>query len=156
MNFTLHSSFCIFHSSFFISTLMPSRPTRVGDQIRTEIANLLAREVQDPGIGFLTVTYVKVTPDLQQARVYYTTMGDEKARRESARALERATPFLRRQLGRRLRLRRVPELAFFFDESVERQDRIERILQEIHAGESAATHAHHEPSRHDDPERDEE
>jgi ribosome-binding factor A len=119
-----------------------SRPTRVGDQIRVEISDLLAREVQDPGIGFLTVTHVKVTPDLQQARVYYTTMADERGRRESQRALERATPFLRRQLGRRLRLRRVPELQFFFDDSVERQDRIERILQEIKAErtEAAATH----------------
>ena len=119
-----------------------SRPTRVGDQIRVEISDLLAREVHDPGIGFLTVTHVKVTPDLQQARVYYTTMADERGRRESQRALDRATPFLRRQLGRRLRLRRVPELQFFFDESIERQDRIERILQEIEAErtEAAATH----------------
>jgi ribosome-binding factor A len=107
------------------------RPSRVGDQIRAEIADLLMKEIHDPGIGFLTVTHVKVTSDLQQARVYYTTLGDEKARRESARALERATPFLRRQLGQRLRLRRAPELQFFFDESIERQDRIERILQEI-------------------------
>ena len=113
---------------------MPSsRPARVGDQIRVEISELLAREVSDPGIGFITVTRVNVTPDLQQARVFYTSLGDEKARRESQRALSRATPFLRRQLGRRLRLRRIPELQFFFDESVERQDRIERILQDITA-----------------------
>jgi ribosome-binding factor A len=113
---------------------MPSsRPARVGDQIRVEISDLLAREVSDPGIGFITVTHVNVTPDLQQARVFYTSLGDEKARRESQRALHRATPFLRRQLGRRLRLRRIPELQFFFDESVERQDRIERILQDITA-----------------------
>lgn len=108
-----------------------SRPGRVGDQIRVEIAELLARVVQDPGIGFLTITHVKVTPDLQQARVYYTTLGDEQARKESRRALERVTPFLRRQIGQRLRLRRVPELQFFFDESVERGDRIEQILQEL-------------------------
>lgn len=113
---------------------MPSsRPARVGDQIRVEISDLLAREVSDPGIGFITVTHVNVTPDLQQARVFYTSLGDEKARRESQRALHRATPFLRRLLGRRLRLRRIPELQFFFDESVERQDRIERILQDITA-----------------------
>lgn len=91
------------------------------------------REVHDPGIGFLTITRVAVTPDLQQARVYYTTLGDEKARKESRRALERAAPFLRRQIGRRLRLKRVPELDFFFDESIERHDRIERILQELDA-----------------------
>ena len=110
-----------------------SRPERVGDQIRAEIADLLARVVQDPGIGFLTVTHVKVTPDLQQARVYYTTLGDEKARKDSGRALERVAPFLRRQIGQRLRLKRVPELQFFFDETVERGDRIEQILQELSA-----------------------
>jgi ribosome-binding factor A len=109
------------------------RPTRVGDQIREEISQLLAREVHDPGIGFLTITHVQVTADLQLARIYYTTMGDEQARKQSRRALERAAPFLRRQLGRRLRLRRIPELQFFFDESIERHDRIERILQEIQA-----------------------
>jgi ribosome-binding factor A len=123
----------------------PDRASRVGDQLRVEIADLLAREVHDPGIGFLTLTYVKVTPDLQQARVYYTTMGDDKARRESQRALERAAPFLRRQLGRRLRLRRVPDLQFFFDASIERQDRIEQILQDLNVeraerAESSSTH----------------
>lgn len=110
----------------------------MGEQIRVELADLLAREVQDPGIGFLTITRVKVTPDLQQARVYYTTIGDETARKGSRRALERATPFLRRQLGRRLRLKRVPELDFFFDESVEGQDRIEKILQDINAERTSA------------------
>ena len=114
---------------------MPQGPraSRVGDQIRAHLAELLAREVRDPGIGFLTITRVGVTPDLQQARVYYTTMGDDKARKESRRALERAAPFLRREIGRRLRLKRVPELDFFFDESIEQHDRIERILQELKA-----------------------
>ena len=108
-----------------------SRPERVGDQIRVEITELLAREVHDPGIGFLTVTRVTLTSDLQLARIYYTTLGDDKARRESARALERASPFLRRQIGKRVRLKRVPELQFFFDGSVERQDRIERIIMDL-------------------------
>jgi ribosome-binding factor A len=108
-----------------------SRPSRVGDQIRAELASLLTRDVHDPGIGFLTITRVKVSPDLQQARVSYTTIGDDKARRESARALQRATPFLRRHIGQRLRLKRVPELSFFYDESIEQGDRVERILQEL-------------------------
>jgi ribosome-binding factor A len=116
-----------------------SRPIRVGDQIREEIAQMLAREVHDPGIGFLTITRVKVTADLQQARVYYTTMGDEKARRESARALERAAPFLRRQLGRRLRLRRAPELQFFFDQSIEQHARIEQLLHDIESERARST-----------------
>lgn len=109
----------------------PSRQSRVGEQIREELAELIARQVHDPGIGFLTLTHVKLTPDLQQARVYYTTIGDDKARRETAKALQRATPFLRRMIGQRVRLRRVPELQFFFDESVEKQDRIEQILLDL-------------------------
>ena len=107
------------------------RPTRVGEQIREDLTELITREVHDPGIGFITITRVDVTPDLQQARVYYTTLGDDKARRDTRRALERASPFLRRQLGRRLRLRRIPDLQFFYDESIERHDRIERILQDL-------------------------
>jgi len=108
-----------------------TRASRVGDQIQAELASLLTRQVHDPGIGFLTITSVKVSGDLQQARVYYTTIGDEKAKRESARALNRATPFLRRQVGQRLRLKRVPELTFFYDESIEQGDRVERILHEL-------------------------
>lgn len=93
---------------------------------------MLSREVHDPGIGFVTVTRVRVSPDLQLARVYYTSLGDDKARRNTERALERASPFLRRQIGSRLRLRRVPELTFLFDESIASQDRIEQLLNEIH------------------------
>ena len=89
------------------------RPDRVGDQIRETLSEMLARgAVHDPGIGFITITRVKVSADLQMARVFYTSMGDEKARRETARALGRATPFFRRQVGSRLQLRRVPELEF--------------------------------------------
>lgn len=112
-----------------------SRPDRVADQIRSELADLLAREVHDPGIGFVTLTRVKVTPDLQQARVLYTSLGDEKTRAASGRALERAAPFLRRKLGARLRLRRAPEIIFIYDDSIAGQDRIEQILNELRAAE---------------------
>jgi ribosome-binding factor A len=113
------------------------RPDRVGDQIRQELSELLVRgAVHDPGIGFITFTRVKVSPDLQLARVYYTTMGDPKARRETQKALERATPFFRRQVGSRLQLRRVPELQFHFDESVAHQDRVEQILRDLHEEEA--------------------
>jgi ribosome-binding factor A len=110
-----------------------SRPDRVGEQIRGELALLIAREVHDPGIGFITITRVQVTPDLQQARVYYTALGDDKARRSSERALGRAAPFLRRQIGSRLRLKRTPELMFQYDESIAGQDRIEQLLNDIKA-----------------------
>jgi ribosome-binding factor A len=112
------------------------RPNRVADQIRQELSELLTRgEVHDPGIGFITLTRVQVSPDLQMARVFYTTLGDAKARQETARALVRATPFFRRQVGGRLRLRRVPEFEFRFDESVAQQDRIEQILRDLHEEE---------------------
>lgn len=117
-----------------------SRPERVADQIRGELGQLLAREVHDPGIGFVTITRVHVTPDLQHARVFYTALGDERARRSSDRALHRAIPFLRRQIGSRLRLRRVPELEFLYDESIAGQDRIEQLIHELHAGETPDTH----------------
>jgi ribosome-binding factor A len=117
---------------------MPShRPDRVGDQIRQEISELLSRgAVHDPGIGFITLTRVSVSPDLQMARVYYTSLGDPKARRETEKALQRATPFFRRQVGSRLNLRRVPELEFRFDESIGHQDRIEQILRDLHDQEA--------------------
>lgn len=114
------------------------RPDRVGDQIRQELSELLSRgAVHDPGIGFITLVRVKMSPDLQLARVYYTMMGDAAARQKTAAALERATPFFRRHVGSHLRLRRVPEIEFRFDESVAHQDRIEQILQELHQEEAA-------------------
>jgi ribosome-binding factor A len=110
-----------------------SRPDRVADQIRSELALLLVREVHDPGIGFVTLTRVHVSPDLQLARVMYTVLGDDKSRVASARALDRAAPFLRRQIGARLHLKRTPALTFVYDDSVAGQDRIEQILNELHA-----------------------
>ena len=116
------------------------RPDRVGDQIRQELSELLSRgAVHDPGIGFITLTRVTVSPDLQQARVYYTSLGDSQARRETAKALERATPFFKRHVGSRLQLRRVPELQFRFDESIEHQDRVEQILRELHEEDAKRT-----------------
>jgi ribosome-binding factor A len=108
-----------------------SRPERVADQIRAEVTTMISRELHDPGVGFVTVTRVHVTPDLQHARVYYTSLGDATAQRNSARALERAAGFMRRQIGQRLRLRRAPEIQFEFDESVGHQDRVEQLLKEI-------------------------
>ena len=133
------------------------RPDRVGDQIREILSEMLARgAVHDPGIGFITLTRVQVSPDLQQARVFYTSLGDQKARVETAKALTRATPFFRRQLGDRVRLRRVPEIEFRFDESVAHQDRIEQILRDLHQEEeqrAAESHpqdpAYHTHDEHD-------
>ena len=133
-----------------------SRPDRVADQIRAELATLLAREVHDPGIGFVTLTRVDVSRDLQLARVLYTTLGDDRARSETARALARATPFLRRLVGSRLRLKRTPELTFVYDDSVAGQDRIERILNDLHRADAPPSDGPHDETtptpapKHDD------
>ena len=95
--------------------------------------------MHDPGIGFVTLTRVQVSPDIQLARVFYTVLGDEQARKNSARALDRAAAFLRRQIGARLRLKRVPELKFQYDEGVAGQDRIEQLLNEIHEADRLRT-----------------
>jgi ribosome-binding factor A len=113
------------------------RPDRLGDQIRTETSDILAREVHDPGVGFVTITRVSVTADLQIARVFYTTMAAGAARKDTARALQRATPFVRRQLAGRLGLRRMPELEFRFDESIAHQARIEQLIHDIHEADAA-------------------
>jgi len=134
------------------------RPDRVADQIREQVSVMLARDVHDPGIGFLTITRVVVSPDLQLARIYYTTIGSEQERRATVKALARATPFLRRQIGQRLNLRRVPVIEFFFDKSVENQERVERLLHEIHEADAKAeaevdrdeAQSHHDPERNED------
>lgn len=114
-----------------------SRPDRVADQIHAEVSTMISRELSDPGLGFITITKVKVSPDLQHARVYYTTLGDKTAKKNTDSALGRAASFMRRQLGQRLRLRRAPELQFIFDESIGHQDRIEQLLQEMKSQEPA-------------------
>jgi ribosome-binding factor A len=131
------------------------RPDRVGEQIRDVISEILARgEVHDPGIGFITLTRVQVTPDLQIARVFYTSLGDPKARTETARALQRATGFFRRQVGSRLQLRRVPEIEFRFDESIAHQDRIEQILRDLHEEDAQRAASVESPAPSPEPRND--
>jgi ribosome-binding factor A len=114
-----------------------NRTIRLAEQIRVEVGDILARQVHDPGVGFLTLTRVKVTDDLLQARIFYTVMGDPAERKKTARALERALPFVRRSLGRRLQLRRVPEITFRYDESVAHQARVEELLEDIKREDAA-------------------
>ncbi len=111
---------------------MPSsRPERVGEQVRAELCALLRSSASDPALALVTVTHVRMTRDLQHARVYYTTLGDTAARRQAGRGLRRAASFLRGGLGRRLRLRHVPELTFVYDDSIEREQRIAHVLDEL-------------------------
>ena len=112
------------------------RSHRVGEQIHKEISALLVKGLKDPRIGFVTITAVEVTPDMHLARVYFTVMGDEKARRNTEKGLQSSVPFLRRELGRRLGMRYVPDILFCFDSSLEYGNRIETLLKEIHAEES--------------------
>jgi len=113
---------------------MPSsqRAQRVGESIQQEISALLLRGLNDPRIGFVTITGVDVTPDLHLARVYFTVIGDEAARRNCAAGLKSATPFIRQQLGRQLRMRYTPDLLFHYDGSIDYGNRIETLLREIH------------------------
>lgn len=120
------------------------RVERIQEQVREEVSQMLATEVRDPGVGLVTVTRAKVTGDLSLARVYWTILGDAEERKKTAKALERAAPYVRHLLAERLTLRRSPEVKFIFDESVAAQDRIEKILQDIHAEDAARKTDEHE------------
>ena len=107
-----------------------NRIHRVAQRVRTELSMLLARSARDPGLLGVTVTEVRMSADLQLARIYYTLL-DGSDRRAAARGLRRAQPYLRREIGQRLQLRQVPEMRFVHDDSAERQDRMARIFDEI-------------------------
>ena len=115
------------------------RVERVAEQIREEVSQILATEVADPGVGLVTVTRVKVTPDLSLARIYWTIMGDAAQRKQTAKALGRAAAYVRHLLSTRMTLRRSPEVTFIFDQSVAAQDRVEQILQELKQEEASAS-----------------
>lgn len=105
-----------------------SRSLRLGDQIQRELAQLLEHEVQDPRVGMVTITAVKVSDNLANAKVYVTVMGDIHATRESLQALQHAAGFLRSALAGRLRARVIPTLRFVHDASVERGARIGALI----------------------------
>src|SRR5690554_5788483 len=96
------------------------RASRVGEQIKKELTDIIQREVKDPRVGFITVTAVEVTGDLQQSTAFITVYGDEEQRSKTLQALEKAKGFIRSEIGKRIQLRKTPELAFKFEESIER------------------------------------
>jgi ribosome-binding factor A len=110
---------------------MSHRRTRLNEQLKREIAEIVRWEVADPRVGPATVTGAEVAPDLTSARVYVALIGDEAERRASLDGLEAAAPYIRSQLAGRLDLRRTPSLKFFADESLERGSRIEELLAEV-------------------------
>ncbi|HEV2430826.1 MAG TPA: 30S ribosome-binding factor RbfA [Burkholderiales bacterium] len=106
------------------------RPQKLGDLIQRELSELLQRELRDPRVGMITITGVDVSPDFSHAKVFFTVL--EKQRLEAARAgLRRAAGFLRSQLARRIKLYTTPELRFEYDESVERGDRLSRLINSV-------------------------
>ncbi len=113
------------------------RSDRVADLIRAEISDILLKQVRDPRTRNVTVTGVKVTDDLRLSKVFFVSMGEDVSSNEAQEGLERASGFLRREMGKRLQLRHVPELKFIFDESFEYGDRIERLLADIHERETS-------------------
>ena len=107
------------------------RQRRVSELIHREMSLLLMREVRDPRLVDVTITEVRVTPDLLIARIYYTVLGDSEQEREAAVALDSAVGYLRTQLAGRVRLRLVPELVFQLDQSAAYGRRIDELLDQI-------------------------
>ncbi|MBS4172560.1 30S ribosome-binding factor RbfA [Bacillus sp. FJAT-49736] len=114
---------------------MSLRANRVGEQMKKELSDIIGRKIKDPRIGFVTVTGVEVTGDLQQAKVFITVLGDEKQRENTLSGLEKAKGFIRSEVGHRIRLRKTPELFFEIDESIDYGNKIETLLKEIHRDE---------------------
>lgn len=112
-----------------------NRPERVAEEIRKEIATMLFEEIHDPRIGFVTITKVAVSKDLRQAKVYFSMMGDEKEKTKTMEGLQSAGGYIKREVGKRLKLRHFPDIIFKFDDSLEYASRIEKIIKEIKGGQ---------------------
>ncbi|WP_338868001.1 30S ribosome-binding factor RbfA [Myxococcus stipitatus] len=113
-----------------------SRPERVGQEIQAALGDLLARgELRDPRIGYITITGVKVSPDLRVARVFYSMLGTAEERSETQKGLEAAKGFVRRAVTAAVNLRVSPEIFFSFDESIGEGDKIDRLLREVRSKE---------------------
>ena len=108
------------------------RIDRIEEQLRIELSEIIEREIHDPRIGLTTITAVKVSPDLRHGRVFVTVLGDATQRKKALEGLRSAASFVRRSLSKRLHhMRRIPELSFDYDESVEKVIRIEELLDQI-------------------------
>jgi ribosome-binding factor A len=103
------------------------RPQKLGDLIQRELSQLVQRELRDPRVGMITITGVDVSPDFSHAKVFFTTLAPGHVD-EAKQGLKRAAGFLRSQLAKRIKLYTTPELRFEYDESVERGDRLSRLI----------------------------
>jgi len=113
---------------------MSQRTERIDELLRQEIGNILEREIADPRIGFVTITSVETAPDLRHAKLWVSVIGQPAERDATVAALGRAMPYVRRELGTRLRLRRIPEFHVRLDDSSERGTRVLQLLHELEAG----------------------
>lgn len=111
------------------------RADRVAALLKEEISQIMLREVHDPDLGFVTVTNVRISSDLKHAKVYYSVLGDEEKKLKSAQAIERAQKNIRSLVGQRIRLRSVPTIQFFYDDTGEYAERINRIINRLNSGE---------------------
>jgi ribosome-binding factor A len=114
---------------------MKLRANRVGEQMKKELSDIIGRKIKDPRIGFVTVTDVQVSGDLQLAKVYISVLGDEEQRQNTLKGLAKAKGFIRSEIGQRIRLRKTPEISFEFDESIDYGNRIETLLHELNKDE---------------------
>ncbi|MBD1373474.1 30S ribosome-binding factor RbfA [Hazenella sp. IB182357] len=107
------------------------RVSRVGEQIKKELSQLLQRELKDPRIGFVTVTAVEMTGDLQTAKVFISVLGNPEQKQASLEGLEKAKGFIRSEVGRRIQLRHIPEFVFVRDETLEHSEHISKLLRNV-------------------------
>ena len=108
------------------------RVEKVQELMKQEISDIIFNELKDPRIGFVTVTSVACTEDLREAKIYVSGMGDEKKARDTLNGLNSSLGFVRREIGKRIRLRFTPEISFALDTSLNYSDHIQRLLNEIH------------------------
>jgi ribosome-binding factor A len=106
------------------------RSERLAEEIREAVARIVAQGLNDPRIGFVTVTRAALTADLRTARVYVGVLGDQDQRTKTLAGLAQAAGFIRRELGRRIRLRHIPELSFQYDSGLDATDRVAQLLEE--------------------------
>ncbi|MBA4536233.1 30S ribosome-binding factor RbfA [Bacillus aquiflavi] len=119
---------------------MSLRANRVGEQMKKELGAIISQKIKDPRVGFVTVTDVQVTGDLQQAKVYISVLGDKEEKENTLKGLTKAKGFIRTEIGQRIRLRKTPEIIFEFDESIDYGNRIETLLDQIHEEEKGKDH----------------
>jgi ribosome-binding factor A len=110
---------------------MSMRANRVAEQMKKELGAIIGQKLKDPRIGFVTVTDVEVTGDLQQATIFISVLGKEYEKEETLKGLNKAKGFIRTEIGQRIRLRVTPEIKFEFDDSVAYGNRIDTLLNQV-------------------------